>query len=86
MPFSAPKLLAMSNLRKIRTNLGMTQEALAGVFGCTKAMVSMYEKSRPVLPVPAATKLIEAARERGMQISYDDIYCVSPGNLAEQAA
>ena len=76
----------MSNLRAIRTRLGMTQSVMAAELGCTKAMVSLYERGRPVLPVAAAGKLIAAARSRGVEISYDDIYRVVTATPAAQAA
>ena len=79
MPFRATKLRSMvSNLRKIRLELGMTQAAVASVFGCTKSMVSQYERGTPIVPVGKAQKLIAEARSRGMNISYDDIYANAP--------
>lgn len=63
-----------SNLRAIRLSLGMTQRELAAVFGQTAANVSHYENDKQELPPACARALIAAARDRGRDLSFDDIY------------
>mgnify|MGYP002077756383 CR=1 FL=1 len=64
----------MSNVRKIRERLQLTQLQVAEIFGVTKSSVSIYLSGRHEIPPDAARKLIAAAAERGFQIGFDDIY------------
>jgi len=63
-----------SNLRTIRISLGMTQRELAAVFGQTAANISHYETGKQDLPPACARALIEAARVRGREVTFDEIY------------
>ena len=54
----------------------MTQTDVAGVFGQTKSNVSHYETGKQELPPACARFLIEAARGRGREITFDEIYDV----------
>ena len=64
----------MNNVREIRTRLGMSQADLARAIGVTQGNVSHIEQGRQALMPAHATRLIEIASERGVKISFDDIY------------
>lgn len=63
----------MSTLKAIRERLAATQAALSEVMGCTQGNVSFYEKGQTV-PPEAAKLLIDYARARGLEITFDHIY------------
>jgi transcriptional regulator with XRE-family HTH domain len=65
-----------SNLRAIRISLGMTQRELAAVFSQTAANISHYETGKQELPPACARALIVAARARGREVTFDEIYAV----------
>ena len=52
----------------------MTQRELAMVFGQTPSNISHYEAGKQELPPACARALIEAAKLRGKDITFDDIY------------
>lgn len=80
----------MSNVRKIRERLCLTQLQVAEIFGVTKSSVSNYESGRHEIPPESARKLIAAAAALGVQIGFDDIYSqpgkASPCDTAEVKA
>lgn len=63
----------MHNLKSIRERLGVTQQVLAEGLGCTQGNVGHYERGQ-TLPPDMAAKLIGFAKERGVDITFDDIY------------
>lgn len=65
------------NLKSIRMALGMTQRELAAVFGQTASNVSHYESGKQEFPPACARALIVAARERGHDLTFDEIYTVA---------
>ena len=71
----------MNSFKSIRDRLGVTQAEIAAALGVTQGNVSFYEKGQTV-PPGAAAKLIEFAKSKGVEISYDDVYA-SP---AQQSA
>lgn len=73
--FSTAKLVRMKcNLKSIRLDIGMTQREVAAVFGQTASNVSHYENGKQELPPACARALIEAARVRGREVTFDEIY------------
>lgn len=64
----------MNNVREIRNRLDMSQADLASAIGVTQGNVSHIEQGRQVLMPAHAKRLIEIASERGVKISFDDIY------------
>lgn len=66
----------MSTLKTIRDRLAVTQATLAEVMGCTQGNVSFYEKGQTV-PPEAAKRLIDYARAKGLEITFDHIYGVA---------
>ncbi len=63
----------MNNIKSIRERLELTQAALATGLGCTQGNVGHYEKGQTV-PPDVAKRLITFAAERGVVITFDDIY------------
>ena len=63
----------MSTFKSIRQLLGMTQAAIGESIGVTQGNVSFYERGQTV-PPDVAGKLIELARQKGHQLTYDHVY------------
>lgn len=74
----------MSNFKRIRTTLGLSQNALAQLLGMTQGNVSFYELGRQAVPPDVAQRLIEVAKKRGHRLTFDDIY--SRGRKSKVAA
>jgi transcriptional regulator with XRE-family HTH domain len=67
----------MSTFKEIRERLGATQHEMADALGCTQANVSLLDKGQTVLPA-TARKLIEFASGRGLALTMDHVYGVTP--------
>ena len=63
----------MSNIKAIRTRLGVTQTELAKGIGCTQGNVGHYERGQGV-PADVAKRLIDFAGSLGHPITFNDIY------------
>ena len=63
----------MNSFKSIRERLKVTQAEIATAIGVSQGNVSFYEKGQTVPPGVAA-KLIEFAKTKGVDITYDDIY------------
>lgn len=74
----------MSTFQDIRKRLALTQAELALKLGVSQGSVSFYENGQ-VVPPAVATRLIEASKERGVDITFNDIYADLP-TPAEQPA
>lgn len=72
----------MSNIKNIRERLGVTQTALAKRIGCTQGNFWHYENKNQTIPPEAAKLLILFAAERGVQLTYEDIYGPAATSLA----
>jgi putative transcriptional regulator len=65
----------MNNIYQIRSALGLSQSELAAAIGgMTAGNVSHYEQGRQEVPPDVARRLIAAAAERGVVLTFDDIY------------
>lgn len=64
----------MHPIKRIRTQLGLTQVALAEGIGCTQGNVGHYENKGQSVPPDVAKRLIAFAATRGLHLTYDDIY------------
>lgn len=63
----------MNPIKSIRDRLGVTQAELAQVLGKTQGNVAFYERGQG-MPPEVAKRLIVFASQRGVPLSYDDIY------------
>ncbi len=67
----------MSIFKSIRERLSMTQAAVGEAIGVTQGNVSFYEKGQTIPPAVAA-KLIDVARAKGLEITFDHVYGAAP--------
>jgi transcriptional regulator with XRE-family HTH domain len=74
-----------SNLKSIRVRLRMTQRDLASVFGQTPANISHYETGKQELPPACARALIAAAKDQGLDLTFDEIYITQKLGAGETA-
>jgi putative transcriptional regulator len=63
----------MNNIKTIRERLGVTQAGLAEGMGCSQGNVSNYEQGQTI-PPDAAKRLIAFAQEKGVALSFNDVY------------
>jgi putative transcriptional regulator len=67
----------MNAFRSVRARLAVSQAEIGAALGVTQSNVSFYEKGQTV-PPDVAAKLIEYARGKGLELSYDQIYGATP--------
>lgn len=75
----------MSNIRRIRESLSMTQAELGEALGVTQGSVSFYELGKHPVPPGVAATLIEVAAKKGLTVSFDDIYRADAAHATAQA-
>jgi transcriptional regulator with XRE-family HTH domain len=63
-----------NGVKKIRTLLGMTQEAFANAIGVTPAAVSNYETGRRLPDPDIAWVIIDIAKNAGVEADLKNIY------------
>lgn len=66
-----------NNLKSIRELLGLSQAALAAEIGVSQGNISHCEKQAQEVSPDMARKVVALARDRGLDVSFDDIYDVS---------
>jgi putative transcriptional regulator len=66
-----------NNLKSIRELLGLSQAALAAEIGVSQGNISHCEKQAQEVSPEMARKVVALARDRGIDVSFDDIYDVS---------
>jgi len=71
----------MENLRALRERLQVTQAELAEGLGVTQGNVSHYERGQTIPPA-VARLLIEFAKDKGVGVTFDDIYNPTPSDKA----
>lgn len=64
----------MNNLKAIRAQLKLTQAELAKLIGCTQGNIGHYENKNQTISPEVAIQIISVARERGLEITLEDIY------------
>ncbi len=75
-----------NNIKRVREQLGLSQAAFAAAIGVSQGNVSHYERQRQDVPPEVARRVIAAAYERGVHITFDDIYAVEAGEARQRAA
>ena len=63
----------MNYLKSIRARLGLTQQAMSEILGCTQGNVGHYERGQ-TFPPESAAKLIAHANRQGLPIGFDHVY------------
>lgn len=69
---------SMNNIRHIRQRLGLSQEQLGKAIGVTQGNVSHYEAQLQNVPPDVARRVIQAAADRGVVVTFNDIYDCDP--------
>lgn len=64
----------MNNVRTIRARLGLSQAAFADAIGVSQGNVSHVEQGRQEVTPSVARSIIAAALQRGLVVTFDDIY------------
>lgn len=67
----------MNAIKPIRSLLGVSQSELAAALDVSQGNVSFYENGQTI-PPPVAAKLIEFAKSKGLEITYEHIYGGAP--------
>lgn len=75
----------MSPLKKLRTQLGMTQQAMADGIGCTQGNIGHYERGQTI-PPERAIQIISFAKKHGVKVSMDEIYGLNRYATAKREA
>lgn len=75
----------MNNILHIRKRLGLTQVAFGEAIGVSQGNVSHYEQERQEVPADVARRVISAAEERGVVLTFDDIYRTDAARPQEAA-
>lgn len=68
----------MKTVTTIRARLGLTQAALAEKIGVVQSAVAQYEAGKIVIQPDRAKRLIEVARELGVELTMDQVYGLAP--------
>ena len=64
----------MNNLKNIRKQMKLSQAKLAELIGCAQSNVGHYESRNQTIRPEVAQRIISVAKDRGLNISYEDIY------------
>lgn len=71
-----------NNLKLIRERLGLSQAALAEKIGVSQGNISHCEKQAQEVSPEMARRIVALAAERGVDVSFDDIYDVGETKAA----
>lgn len=64
----------MSNLRKIRETLKLSQTALAELVGCTQGAIGHWESGRRNPDLKTCRQLVDALNGCGAEVQLDDVF------------
>lgn len=76
----------MNNVQTIRKSLGLSQAAFAEAIGVSQGNVSHIEQGRQEVTPGLARRIIAAAADRGVDVTFDDIYRVEPADPETEEA
>lgn len=68
----------MNGIRSIRKQLGLSQQELGELLGKTQGNVSLYEVAGQTVPPGVAQRVIEIAKDKGFECTFNDVYSDSP--------
>lgn len=72
-----------NNIKQIRERLGLSQIAFADAIGVSQASVSNYERGTQQVSPDVARRVISVAQERGVTLTFDDVYAAE-SSIAEE--
>lgn len=64
----------MSNLRKYRESLNISQTTLAKAVGCTQGAIGHWESGRRFPDLKTCRALVECLNKLGAKVSLDDVF------------
>jgi putative transcriptional regulator len=64
----------MSNLRKIRKAIPVSQSVLADLVGCTQGAIGHYESGRRTPDLGTCRQLVSALNNLGADVQLDDVF------------
>jgi len=67
-----------SNIKSIRTQLGLTQAAFAESIGMTQGNVSHYETNGQTVMPDVARRIVQLVQTKGFSCSLDVVYSATP--------
>jgi transcriptional regulator with XRE-family HTH domain len=70
----------MHPIKKLRTRLKISQADLGQEIGVTQSAISQFEKDTAIPSPETVQKIIDFAKKRGVDISFDAIYGASAKN------
>lgn len=65
-----------NNLREIRKRFGVSQERFAEMLEVTQGNISNCERQEQEVTPDMARRVIAAGKEKGIEVTFDDIYDV----------
>ena len=69
----------MNPILHLRKRLEVSQAELGTAIGVTQSAISQYEKGTSIPSYETVRRLIEFAKTRGVEVSFDSIYAPSNG-------
>jgi putative transcriptional regulator len=64
----------MSNLRKCREAMKLSQSALADIVGCTQGAIGHWESGRRSPDLKTCRQLVDALNGLGAEVGLDDVF------------
>ena len=71
-------MLAMNQIKSIRTHVGLTQAKFGDCIGCTQSAVGQFERGESDPTIEKATRIIDLAHSHGLPIQLEHIYGLKP--------
>ena len=69
-----------NNLKSIREQLGLSQAEFGELLGVSQGNVSHCEQQKQEVSPDMARRVIAAAKEKGVEVTFDDIYRIPAGD------
>lgn len=76
------KEVSMTNLRKVRKSLTISQTVLAAMVGCTQSAIGHYESERRTPSLNMCRELVKALNDLGASVQVDDVFPPQLSNAA----
>jgi transcriptional regulator with XRE-family HTH domain len=73
-------MICMNPILQLRKRLKVSQADLGAELGVTQSAISQYEKGTSTPSPEIVRRLIEFAKTRGIEVSFESIYLPAGGN------